>query len=443
MGWPIGAGENEVSGLTLSGWVGMGLLAMALQMISVALARALRCYSRSRMEEICEAQGRPDRADEIAHQDDRVERGADGLAAVLTLFLSAWLAWLAASISTFAGPIIAIVLLLGAVGYILADVFGRVLAEPLLDRIWPLAGALRVLSAPLLLPARGLEALARRGAGRNGSIPRPASVEVEIHGTSDDSDEFFDEADLPEATREMLERVVELGRRDVAEVMRPRSGIVALPVSATPDEAARTFTDSGRSRLPIFGESRDDIVGILYAKDLFGSLSSETSSNDELTLRPLVRPAKCIPESKSAADLLEEFRQERVHIAMVLDEYGGVSGLVTLEDLIEEIFGPIDDEHDVPTPEDAVVPIGETVYEVDAAVPLEDLNDRLHLDLPTDGDFLTIGGFAFNALGRLPEPGDSFREQGIEFTVVEVGDHSIRRLRLDFNPSPTVERTAG
>ena len=115
----------------------------------------------------------------------------------------------------------------------------------------------------------------------------------------------------------------------------------------------------------------------------------------------------------------------------MLDEYGGVAGLVTLEDLLEALVGPIDDEHDVPTPEDPVVPLGGSRYEVDATVPLEDLNDRLGLHLPTNGDFQTVGGFAFNTLGRLPAKGDSFRSDGIEFTVIEVGDHSIRRVQLD------------
>ena len=109
-----------------------------------------------------------------------------------------------------------------------------------------------------------------------------------------------------------------------------------------------------------------------------------------------------MPETKNASDLLNELRARRSQIAIVLDEYGGVAGLVTLEDLLEALVGPIDDEHDVPTPEDPVVPLGGSRYEVDAAVPLEEINDRLGLHLPTDGDFQTVGGFAFNALGRLP-----------------------------------------
>ena len=133
--------------------------------------------------------------------------------------------------------------------------------------------------------------------------------------------------------------------------------------------------------------------------------------------------------------MLNELRARRSQIAVVLDEYGGVAGLVTLEDLLEALVGPIDDEHDVPTPEDPVVPLGGSRYEVDATVPLEELNDRLGLHLPTNGDFQTVGGFAFNALGRLPSKGERFRADGVEFTVTEVVDHSIRRVQLELVPS--------
>jgi CBS domain containing-hemolysin-like protein len=159
---------------------------------------------------------------------------------------------------------------------------------------------------------------------------------------------------------------------------------------------------------------------------------------DAVSPRKLVRPAYFVPETKSAYDLLQEFREQRTQIAIVLDEYGGVSGLITLEDLLEELVGPIDDEHDEPTPTDPVVPLGGSRYEVDAALAVEELNERLGLRLPTDADFQTVGGLAFHALGRVPEPGATFRFDGIEFSVVEIADHSIRRLRLDLQPAAAV-----
>ena len=219
--------------------------------------------------------------------------------------------------------------------------------------------------------------------------------------------------------------------------MTPRSAILTLPATVPAREAAALFATSGRSRVPLFGEHRDDIVGILYAKDLFPKL---VEADDPSTIHPrkLARPPMFVPESKNAAEMLQDFRDSRVQIAVVLDEYGGVTGLVTLEDLLEELVGAIDDEHDVPTPSDPVHPLGGSKYEVDAMLPLEDLNERLSLHLPTDQDFETVGGLAFDALGRLPEAGATFRRDGIEFTVLEVADHSIRKVRIDLEPAAAV-----
>jgi magnesium and cobalt transporter len=253
-------------------------------------------------------------------------------------------------------------------------------------------------------------------------------VEVEFQPDPDDPDDA--ESELPESTRAILEHVVALTRRDVSEIMTPSSSMVVLSATATAKQAAKVFRETGLSRIPMFGENRDDILGILYVKDLFPAMM-DAEHPDAIVPRKLIRPAYFVPETKNANDLLAEFRARRSQIAIVLDEYGGVAGLISLEDLLESLVGPIDDEHDIPTPEDPVIPLGGSRYEVDAAVPLEEINDRLGLRLPTDGDFQTVGGFAFNALGRLPSKGESFRSDGVEFTVTEVGDHSIRRVQLD------------
>jgi CBS domain containing-hemolysin-like protein len=219
--------------------------------------------------------------------------------------------------------------------------------------------------------------------------------------------------------------------------MTPRSAITTLPASVSAAAAAQAFRETGHGRIPLFGENRDDIVGILYAKDLFAAMT-DPDVPEAVIPRALVRPAHCIPETKNAHELLEEFRSERTHIAIVLDEYGSVVGLITLKDLLEEIVGPVDDEHDVPSPSDSLKPLDGSRYEIDATLEVEELNELLNLRLPTDGDFLTVGGLAFHALGRVPEPGATFRIAGVEFTVLSVVDHSIRRVRLDLQPRETV-----
>ena len=419
-----------MAALNLGGTLGLGLPLLATQAVLVALGRALRTYSRSRLEEVCQAHGRPRRADSIAHDDEATERAAESLAVVGGLTFAALVALAAHSLLPWLNFELALLLAVGlsVLVHLSASVAGRVWAETLLDALWPIAAAVRVAALPLTSAADLVETLASRLAGPTDAAPRPASVEVEFLPDYDDSEDT--ENDLPESTRLILEHVVALTRRDVSEIMTPGSSMIVLPATASAAQAAKTFRDSGLSRIPMFGENRDDILGILYAKDLFPPMT-ETPDVDSIVPRKLVRPAYFVPETKNANDLMNELRAKRSQIAIVLDEYGGVAGLVTLEDLLEALVGPIDDEHDVPTPEDTVVPLGGSRYEVDATVAVEDLNERLGLHLPTDGDFQTVGGFAFNALGRLPAPGESFRADGVEFTVVEVVDHAIRRMQLD------------
>lgn len=434
-----------MSGLTLVGALGLGLALLVLHMISTALAKASRTYSRSRLEDLCTRRGHPKRADLIAHHDDRTERAVEGLAVLTGLALAAMLGAIADRVASqlSAEAAVLIALAVGGAGHVVAGVIGRVHAETVLDRLWPLSVVLRRLMSPLIFLARRIELLVYYRSRRFPIAPRPASVEVEIHSTPTSEDDDI-EADLPESARDMIERVVELTRMDVSEVMTTRSAIVNLPASISARDAARAFVDSGLSRIPLYGVNRDDVVGILYAKDLFAQVLND-GGLDTASPRKLARPAMFVPEIKNAYELLGELRTHCVQTAIVLDEYGGVTGLVTLEDLLEEVVGPINDEHDQPAGADPLAPLGDFRFEADAALTLEELNDRLDLHLPTNGDFLTLGGLAFNALGRVPEPGATFRHDRIEFTVLEVGEHSIRRLLLDLQPTdePVSEHSPG
>ncbi len=419
-----------MAALNLGGTLALGLPLLIIQGFLVSLGRALRTYSRSRLEEVCQSHDRPRRADEIAHADEETERAAESLAVVFGLTLAALIALVSYGLLPRLNIELALFLAvsLSIFVHLSASVIGRVWAETLLDALWPAAGIVRVVAWPLTSTSELIERIAARLAGPSDASPRPASVEVEFLTDPDDPEDA--ETELPESTRAILEQVVALTRRDVSEIMTPNSSMVVLPATSSARQAARAFRETGLSRIPMFGENRDDILGILYAKDLFPTMT-EAEHPDHVVPRKLIRPAYFIPETKNANDLLNELRARRSQIAIVLDEYGGVAGLVTLEDLLESMIGTIDDEHDVPTPEDPVTPLGGSRYEVDAAVPLEEINDRLGLKLPTDGDFLTLGGFAFNILGRLPTKGESFRSDGVNFTVTEVGDHSIRRVQLE------------
>ena len=279
---------------------------------------------------------------------------------------------------------------------------------------------------------RRLEYLAERFAGNAQNGPRPASVEVEISTDEGESSQDL-EAEIPEATRALLQHAVELSRTNVSEIMIPSSAIVSLPATVTARAAVDTLRRTGRSRIPIFGANRDDIIGILLGKDLW-DLMVDNEDPDSVIPARIVRPAFFVPETCNAFQLLNDLRGNRTQMAIVLDEYGGVAGLVTLEDLLEQLVGAIDDEHDIPTPADPIKSLGNSRFEADATLPLELLNDRFDLHLPTDEDFQTIGGLAFHALGRLPEPGATFRYDGVEFTVLDVHDHAIGRIMIDLQP---------
>ncbi|MGE3818477.1 MAG: hemolysin family protein [Isosphaeraceae bacterium] len=426
-----------MTGIYLASIVVLGAPLLILHLLSVTLTRALRTYSRSRLTELCQRQGRAGLAVEIAQRDESTEEAAELLAVITGLMLAALLGiTVNRRVPTFAvESIVAIALAIGSVGYVFSGVVGRVFAERVLGALWPTAAPLRWAMFPLNWSIRQVERMVENLADPRDSGPRPASVEVEIPVDEVHAQDVH--TDFPESARELLRHAVTLTHRDVFELMTPRARLVWLPATVSASVAARVFHDTGKSRIPLYGENHDDVVGVLYAKDLFAALTA--SGGDEAVIpRKLARRAFCVPETKNAYAMLGELRAKRTQIAIVVDEYGGVAGVVTLEDLLEALVGDIDDEHDVPTPADPVSPLGGSRFAVDAELTVEELNDRLGLHFPTDEGFTTVGGLAFTTLGRVPEPGATFRVQGVEFQVAEVAEHAIRRLTLDLQPAERV-----
>jgi putative hemolysin len=225
--------------------------------------------------------------------------------------------------------------------------------------------------------------------------------------------------------REMISSIFELGDKEVREVMIPRTDIVALDVTTPPNEVLEQITRVGHSRLPVYEGSADDIIGILYVKDLFRRLARGDRNID---LRRFLRPAHFVPESKKADELLREMQRDKVHIAVVVDEYGGTAGIVTLEDLVEEIVGEIRDEYDVE--QELVLPVSENEALMDARVPFEDVRETFDLDVEPSEDYATLGGFITNQLGRFPRAGESVESGGVRFTVESVEGKRIRRVRI-------------
>ena len=215
--------------------------------------------------------------------------------------------------------------------------------------------------------------------------------------------------------REMISSIFEMGDKEVREVMIPRTDLIALDVFTPMSEVIDHITRVGHSRLPVYEGSADDIVGILYVKDLFRRLAR---GERDLELRRILRPAHFVPETKKVDELLHEMQKDKVHLAIVVDEYGGTAGLVTLEDLVEEIVGEIRDEYEVE--QELVLPVSENEAVMDARVPFEDVRETFDLDIEPSEDYDTLGGFITNQLGRFPRAGESIEVAGVRFTVESV-----------------------
>ena len=226
----------------------------------------------------------------------------------------------------------------------------------------------------------------------------------------------------------MIESVMHFRETQVGEIMTPRTEIVALPASATLIEAKDIITRNGHSRIPVYDESLDDIQGVLYAKDLL-----TVDDTDPFDPRELMRKVPFIPETKRITDLLQEMREKKVHVAIVLDEYGGTAGLVTMEDIVEEIVGEIPDEYEPPEPE-PMRRIDEHTLDIDARVHIDELNDELSVELPDDEDYDTVGGFLFSQMGKIPATGEEYRYQNLRFHVLDAEERKINRLRVSVLP---------
>lgn len=233
-------------------------------------------------------------------------------------------------------------------------------------------------------------------------------------------------------TLRMMEGAMSVAELTVGDVMISRSQMVSLPAEGRFLDLMKQVVESGHSRFPVHGENKDEVLGILLAKDL---LRGVVADNGPGTIRELLRPAVLIPESKKLNVLLKEFRLSRNHMAIVVDEYGGVAGLVTIEDVLEQIVGEIDDEHD--EAEDATALIAAQAdgqYVVDALTPIGDFNERFGSDFPDD-DYDTIGGLVTEAFGHLPETGEELTLDRFVFRVARADARRVRAFHVNVLPS--------
>ena len=297
-----------------------------------------------------------------------------------------------------------------------------------------LVPAIRVLRLCFWLPSRALDMLASTLLGKRADRERP----FEPNGEDEEIlrlVEMHEGNGKPEnGEMAMIRRVANMVDRSVREIITPRIDMVAVEADVSIDDVLRVITERGYSRIPLYDETVDNIVGIVYAKDLLRHLAE----GQKPRLRDVARPAYFIPEGKHIDELLTELREHKVHLAIVVDEYGGTAGLVTIEDVLEEIVGEIQDEYD--REEVTIERVSDDEAIVDARVSLDDLNELFDLEIESE-DFDTLGGFVYHELGRMPAPGDEVQADGLRLKVLSVLGRRIKKVRVSKNAATEEDPT--
>lgn len=388
-------------------------------------------FSRSDLEDICRRRQSPNRLSQILHGYRHVRLAAETLRAVgMAVFVGAAAIWL--DHDGMPGWWLLLGgLACGAVALLASAIWipwavARLWATPLAYYSWPVWRAISFPLAPLILGARFFDALLVRLSGRDPKDQDEESFGEEIRTIVT---EGHREGLLEEDAREMIEGVIELGDVDVSQIMTPRTDMVTLPVSRSWDEMIEFSIQAEHTRIPVYNKTRDDIVGMLHVKDLLPELAKPPQERVQPWSK-LLREPYFVPETKPVDLLLQEFQRHRQHIAVVLDEYGGVSGLASLEDVLEEIVGEIGDEYDEELVE-GIRDLEPGVVEALGRVHIDEVNEHLGLDLPEDGDFDTIGGFVFSELGHVPVVGEQVVRDNARITVVEATNRRIERVRIE------------
>ncbi len=261
---------------------------------------------------------------------------------------------------------------------------------------------------------------------------RPPGAEHEAHSEAELRmllSSSADQGEIEYGEREMLYKVFDFGDKEVSAVMVPRPEVVAISVDLPPEDVLQSVLESPYTRYPVYRESLDDIIGVLHIRDLIVAMHDRGLA--AVSMEELVRPAYMVPETKDLAALLTEFRRTNQHLAVVIDEYGSMEGIVTLEDLLEEIVGEIEDEFDLP--DETVERVSDDTIRIDGTFPIDDFNEQFACALPHE-DYHTVAGFVFGQLGRGAEPGDEVSHDGLTFHVDSVEGQRIDRLTVKFQP---------
>jgi len=397
------------------------------------IGESCKSLSESKIEELAAEKNRKINLEYYLKNTDRSASAAEALKLILNIcFVSGfWITFLllfpaSGNTAAFMWALGVAVVAYGLIGLMnfLTYSLAKYKGESILLRLFPVANAVGIILWPISTFAKSLNGAAARLFARSESRPGNRSIAEDIMQVVDVGER---EGVIPEEEAEMIESAVSFRNLRVTEVMTPRIEMVCVKGSLTLEQAKELVMEKGHSRVPVFDKNRDDIIGILYVKDML------RFSHDEFTrksVRDIMRKAYYVPEMKRIGELLKEFKSHRIHIAIVLDEYGGTAGLITIEDIIEEIFGEIEDEYDF-AKELPVKKISPTAVEVNGNAHISDINEELGLHLPEDEEYETITGFIFKNLGRVPKAGEKLKYRDFSLTVMEATERKVKKIQIE------------
>jgi len=414
-------------------------LAALMSLFFSALTYSLRDFSRARLTDLLEKSGRERYLQPtVDHANELILVTAVGRAFSNILIVIGVLRLLQITGFSLSMQFLLSVVLGGAIQLIcsvgIPHAIGRHAGEETISTFVSFLHGMRLVMLPFTKLFRATEFIVAKAATSASTDAEQEEkleqeVEQEILSAVEEGEK---EGVVDEDERRMIERVIAFHDTQVVQIMTPRPEIFAIELHNDLDRVKEVIAESGHSRIPVYDGTLDHIAGILYARDLIKLVGEPP---EKFNLRASLRPPLFVPETKLLRDLLRDFTLHKVHIAIVSDEYGGTSGLITIEDIFEELVGEISDEHEPEVPA-MLKRIDDQTVEADGRVPIDELNRVLGLNLPEEAGYETLAGFVSTTVGRIPEPGASFEYEGTRYVVVDAEPQRVNRVRIEMAPQP-------
>jgi len=403
--------------------------------LAAVQARAVRGAQRHRLLELCRQRGRPERYDEIVAGSETIAFLAASVVAIAAVVATLLASRSLGDISGGAFVIDATALagwiaLVWAMLVVVPMLVTRLAGAAIVVATWRMWKPIVGVAAPTVRCLGSAAAFLGRHLGKAPAESSDSSAQDELRLVVD---EAHREGRLEGVARDMIEGIMDLKEARVAQIMTSRTAMVTIPIATPWEDVLRIASESAHTRLPVWDRSPDDVIGILHTRELLTQLVTPPPADGPPAthdLRPLLRPPWFIPESMSVQSLLRDFQRTHTHMAIVTDEFGGVCGLVTIEDVLEEIVGEIVDEHDEAL-SDGIRMVSPDVCEAQAKVRIGEINEKMGISLPEEADFETVGGFVFHQCGRIPEVGRRIESHGVALEVLAATGRRIDLIRIE------------